>query len=257
MNQDDYRNRRSAQYGNDQFNDPQGGQSRQQDFESGYGGYGNQQSAYSQGNRQQGGGYDSSRQAGGGYDRGDRGFERNFQPGNSAYEQNANRGSQGRGFGRGDQGYGGQRGYESSRFDPSRGNFDEGYGGSYGSSNGYSGGYAGARGDNRDDFRNSYGTRGGYGSDDSDNWGRRDSVRDWGEQRGASAQHSHDPDYYNWRSEQIRNLDNDYQSWRQERYSKFSDDFNKWRSDRAGQQGKQEGKSSTGASDNSANKQHK
>jgi hypothetical protein len=42
----------------------------------------------------------------------------------------------------------------------------------------------------------------------------------------------HDPDYQQWRNEQLRNLDEDYESWRGERYKKFSDDFNTWRSNR-------------------------
>lgn len=41
-----------------------------------------------------------------------------------------------------------------------------------------------------------------------------------------------DPDYHQWRQEQIRNLDRDYNDWRQERYHKFSSDFDSWRSNR-------------------------
>ena len=51
----------------------------------------------------------------------------------------------------------------------------------------------------------------------------------------ASGRHmQHDPDYHQWRSEQMRNLDNDYSEWRKERYKKFSEDFDQWRSSRAG-----------------------
>jgi len=38
-----------------------------------------------------------------------------------------------------------------------------------------------------------------------------------------------DPEYRQWREEQIRNLDRDYEEWRRERYHKFSCDFDSWR----------------------------
>lgn len=41
-----------------------------------------------------------------------------------------------------------------------------------------------------------------------------------------------DPDYHQWRSEQMRALDEDYRSWRQDRYKKFSDEFDRWRAER-------------------------
>ena len=56
----------------------------------------------------------------------------------------------------------------------------------------------------------------------------------------GSGQRHHDPEYHQWREEQIRNLDNDYQSWREERYKKFSDDFTSWRNSRSGGQGQNE-----------------
>ena len=46
------------------------------------------------------------------------------------------------------------------------------------------------------------------------------------------SQGGYDPDYQQWRNEQMRNLDNDYESWRADRYKKFSDEFNTWRSNR-------------------------
>ncbi len=46
-------------------------------------------------------------------------------------------------------------------------------------------------------------------------------------------QQHHDPDYKQWREDQMRRLDEDYDSWRQERYQKFSDDFNTWRSSKS------------------------
>lgn len=50
-----------------------------------------------------------------------------------------------------------------------------------------------------------------------------------------------DPDYQQWRDEQLRTLDDDYDSWRKERYQKFSDDFSQWRSSRtSGSSGQQQ-----------------
>lgn len=53
-------------------------------------------------------------------------------------------------------------------------------------------------------------------------------------QHAPSHGHAHhgDPDYHQWREEQIRKLDSDYHQWRQERYQKFSEDFNTWRATR-------------------------
>ncbi len=42
-----------------------------------------------------------------------------------------------------------------------------------------------------------------------------------------------DPDYHQWRSEQMRQMDAEYDEWRKERYQKFSDDFGGWRNQRA------------------------
>ena len=54
----------------------------------------------------------------------------------------------------------------------------------------------------------------------------------------SSRQQQHrDPDYHQWREEQLRMLDDDYESWRKERYQKFSDEFNAWRSNRTGRAG--------------------
>ena len=44
-----------------------------------------------------------------------------------------------------------------------------------------------------------------------------------------------DPDYHQWREEQIRRLDDDYDAYRKERYGKFSEEFDSWRSNRAKQ----------------------
>ena len=54
---------------------------------------------------------------------------------------------------------------------------------------------------------------------------------------GDERQQHWDPDYHQWRGEQMRNLDNDYADWRRDRYKKFSDEFNSWRSNRASTSG--------------------
>jgi hypothetical protein len=62
----------------------------------------------------------------------------------------------------------------------------------------------------------------------------------WGQQgqqggsfgQGDSSQEQFDPDYHQWRSEQMKALDDDYKNWRQDRYKKFSDEFSTWRSGR-------------------------
>lgn len=49
-----------------------------------------------------------------------------------------------------------------------------------------------------------------------------------------------DPDYHQWRNEQLSVLDADYQAWRDERDKKFSAEFSQWRSwrSRSGKEGK-------------------
>jgi hypothetical protein len=71
----------------------------------------------------------------------------------------------------------------------------------------------------------------------------------FGEQDHQGHPHQHDPDYWQWRNEQMRALDDDYSAWRKERYSKFSDDFSQWRSQR--QKGGGTGGSGTGGSSGS------
>lgn len=57
----------------------------------------------------------------------------------------------------------------------------------------------------------------------------------YGSYRGGRGQSPHhDPDYQQWREQQLRALDEDYQSWRGERYKKFSDEFDNWRKNRQG-----------------------
>jgi hypothetical protein len=51
-------------------------------------------------------------------------------------------------------------------------------------------------------------------------------------QQGQRGQSYHDPDYHQWRSEQLSRLDRDYDEWRQHRYQRFSEDFDNWRANR-------------------------
>lgn len=60
------------------------------------------------------------------------------------------------------------------------------------------------------------------------NQGGQQSARDY----GSSHQDLLDPDYQQWRSEQMRSFDDDYRNWRQERFRRFSDDFTNWRKGR-------------------------
>ncbi len=49
---------------------------------------------------------------------------------------------------------------------------------------------------------------------------------------GEDSNHRFDPDYHEWRAEQMRQLDRDYAVWRQERYRKFAEEFETWRRQR-------------------------
>ena len=52
--------------------------------------------------------------------------------------------------------------------------------------------------------------------------------------RSSGAQgRRYDPDYEQWRHEQMQQLDQDYEAYRRERYGKFADDFNAWRANRS------------------------
>ena len=71
--------------------------------------------------------------------------------------------------------------------------------------------------------------QGGYGGYDLQ---RSDQQRG---QPSDQNQDDFDPDYHQWRRDQIDALDKDYREFRQERYKKFSDEFATWRSNRSGQ----------------------
>ena len=80
------------------------------------------------------------------------------------------------------------------------------------------------------DYRGGERPAGGYGSYGSTD-GAYGDVQRHNPQQGQ--QHGHfDPDYHQWRTEQMNKLDEDYRSWRSDRYKKFSDEFKSWRSAR-------------------------
>jgi len=54
-----------------------------------------------------------------------------------------------------------------------------------------------------------------------------------------------DPDYRQWRDEQMRALDRDYRDWRAERYKKFSEEFAQWRGSRGGSSGSDSSRSTS------------
>jgi hypothetical protein len=82
--------------------------------------------------------------------------------------------------------------------------------------------------------------------------------RTWGSGIGSGVQgrgmgqgrHS-DPDYQQWRNEQLERFDDDFEAFRRERYGKFAEEFNTWRSNRANQKPSSENPG-TGSSDSSS-----
>ncbi len=93
---------------------------------------------------------------------------------------------------------------------------DAGYGSSYGQSS-------------ADNYQ---GNRGGPGN--QDRYG--DNGYQGNFQQGQRGQAYHDPDYHQWRSEQLSRLDREYDEWRQHRYQRFADEFDQWRSSRGATQ---------------------
>ncbi|QHE87260.1 hypothetical protein [Hydrogenophaga sp. BPS33] len=87
---------------------------------------------------------------------------------------------------------------------------------------------------------------GGYGGQD---YGGQDRGR-----YGGGQQHQQfDPDYDQWRREQVRALDEDYNQWREDRFKKFSDEFSTWRNNR-GQRTGASGKTEAGSTPGKSNK---
>lgn len=65
----------------------------------------------------------------------------------------------------------------------------------------------------------------------------QDNGRDMSQRGGSAAQgRRYDPDYEQWRNEQMRQLDEDFEAYRRERYGKFAEDFNAWRARRTSAQ---------------------
>lgn len=75
-------------------------------------------------------------------------------------------------------------------------------------------------------FPAAYGQRGEAGHDDPVRYGAQ-------EREGREKSRQFDPDYHQWRDEQLNALDDDYRAWRGERYQKFADEFSQWRSGRS------------------------
>ena len=91
----------------------------------------------------------------------------------------------------------------------------------------------------------------GYPSDyGGDDWNLPSGPRTWGSGVGSGVQgrgmresrHS-DPDYQQWRNEQLERFDDDFEAFRRERYGKFAEEFNTWRSSRANQKASSESSS--------------
>lgn len=113
---------------------------------------------------------------------------------------------------------GGYRGgYNSGSTYQERNRGDQAYRGDGGNTEGYGSGSFGGPGP-------------GYQGQGGDYANRQSS-------QGSRGAH-HDPDYHQWRTQQMNDLDRDYDAWRQERYQKFSDDFTSWRSNRSNTAGR-------------------
>lgn len=68
-------------------------------------------------------------------------------------------------------------------------------------------------------------------------------------QGSAPVQRQFDPDYHQWRADQIRKLDEEYEQWRKERFQKFSEEFDSWRKQRLSGRETQSGYSGDEVSD--------
>lgn len=150
------------------------------------------------------------------------------------YDQDRSYGSSGQGRSYEDdrrhgqeQRYGSERRYSQGGGEQDQGSYsrdwDRSFEDRYAGGRGNVGGGYGGRGD-------SFGT-GSLGNRQSQGQGG------YGGYGSGQREQSHDPDYQQWRREQMNALDNDYDQWRQDRYQKFSDEFSTWRSGRAASSG--------------------
>jgi len=207
-----------------------------------------------------------NRQQMGGPEYGDRGQQSAFQDNPSQYSGH----------------YGAESNYSGAR---QQGGFDpradaRGYEGNYGSSSGLGNAnpYGGssyetnARGDEyydtrshmREPWQGDNRARGGLqGSQDDAYRGRQGGFGRGSNRYGTAGddyqdlnakRSHHDPDYQQWREEQIRGLDDDYKAWRDERYSTFSNEFGEWRKNRKNRSSS--GAASAGGADAEADGAH-
>jgi len=107
---------------------------------------------------------------------------------------------------------------------------EDSYGSSSSSSYGLSSGYSGQHNRPYQSRQNFY-----SGEQFSGNQPYR-YYRDRDEQQGQGTSSYSDEgphsDYYRWREQQLKKLDEDYRSWRDERHKRFSEDFDEWRKNR-------------------------
>ena len=130
------------------------------------------------------------------------------------------------------------------------GNYDQG-GQSAQRFGGYRHGY-----DARTDSTGGYGS-GNYGPDNAGgaDWNAQRAWRDEARTRDDGStygQSYHDPDYHQWRGEQLNRLDRDYDEWRQHRYQRFAQDFDNWRANRDNNPGGQGPSAQAGSGTQSA-----
>lgn len=110
--------------------------------------------------------------------------------------------------------------------------------------------YRGDPGRERAPYESNYGYESdhpSYQARGAGDWSRRsgfnqDFEQGYGGHGGSQAgQEPFDPDYHQWRRDQMKALDDDYRAFRQDRYKKFSDEFSTWRSSRSQRPGQQDG----------------
>ncbi|MES2960195.1 MAG: hypothetical protein V4792_18555, partial [Pseudomonadota bacterium] len=94
----------------------------------------------------------------------------------------------------------------------------------YGRQSGGYGGYDSPRGQR---YQGDAGQSGNYagqpGQDDRSRRGAQEGYAAFGNRADQGGDQQFDPDYHQWRREQMQALDEDYRNWREDRYKKFSD----------------------------------